>query len=541
MLLWASLALAAPRVAVVDLQNRTGDPSLDGAGAGVSGVLLSKLVQVDSLEVVERDRLEAVLGELGLAKSGAVDPATAAKAGKLLGATHLVTGDVSSVKLPTVSIALRVVEVQTGKVVVATDVVGQVGAQGEEFFVLVDDVALRIVDALEVQLGARDRIELSQVQVEKLQTIGLYGRALQALDRGEKDTARALLTQALTVEPGFRLAEDTLKAIATEIAETRAEMADAAVTRVRTLWDTLEKATTGTLPAAPSPEQLADAALRARMRLVRGDLEGYLTLENERITKTTQAHVDAAGPFDTRVRTLVTDSDVRSRSMREILLPPVKVRQQMVAVLLLLGRKEAAAGMIIDLYQHPGPLHALYDRAPHPADLARRNGLVDLAVVARRQLWEQAKRTGRTNDIDTALRQLDDAVKDAQSDHAARARWDTLAKQLVGKADLRLVGEETAALRGLQNDPSAAVAAHRAFLARTKAGFYDGVRGTPAWGALVDAWVDAGTRPWNEPWFADQQLALALTTWDLDPPADEEARTRRSERIRSRITGAYGK
>src|SRR5690606_1332962 len=108
--LWPSLAWAGPRVAVLDLDNLTGDARFDGAGPGVAAVLTTKLARVQAIEVVERQRLSAVQGEIALGSSGAVDPATAARAGALLGADYLVTGALFTVQLPAVAVDLRVID-----------------------------------------------------------------------------------------------------------------------------------------------------------------------------------------------------------------------------------------------------------------------------------------------------------------------------------------------------------------------------------------------------------------------------------------------
>lgn len=232
-LLAVALAFGAPRLAVMDMSNRTGDASLDGAGAGLSSVLVSKLLLVDGLEVVERERLASVFAELKLAKEGALDPATAARAGKLLGATHIVTGDLVSARLPALALTLRVVEVETGRVLAATDVRGEVGERGEEFFVLVDETTAALISAMSIQLGARDRIEVGQVAVKGLGAVEAYGRAVTALDRGDRPAAEKALQEALALEPGFRLAEGALARVTAEVAAARQGYANEAVTSAR--------------------------------------------------------------------------------------------------------------------------------------------------------------------------------------------------------------------------------------------------------------------------------------------------------------------
>ena len=53
--------------------------------------------------VIERDKLALVLKEQGLAQTGAVDPATAAKVGKILGVKYIVMGGVDKFKIDNTS------------------------------------------------------------------------------------------------------------------------------------------------------------------------------------------------------------------------------------------------------------------------------------------------------------------------------------------------------------------------------------------------------------------------------------------------------
>ncbi|MFZ5476448.1 MAG: CsgG/HfaB family protein [Myxococcota bacterium] len=537
---WVALALAAPRVAVMDLQNRTGDASLDGAGAGVAGVLLSKLVRVDTLEVVERDRLEDVLGEIALGKSGVVDPATVAKAGKVLGATHLVLGEIVSVKLPTVAIALRIVEVQSGKVVAATDVVGEVGADGGEFFVLVDDAAFRIVDALQVQLGAKDRIELGQVEVQRLATVKAYGDALRALDRGDAAAAQARLSEALAVEPGFRLAEDALAKVAAEVAAARKGYAHAAITRVHAAWEAVEKAVAVELPASPATRDLAIAAVRARMKLVRGDLDGYLKLEEARVARTTEAHVKEG--LHGAVGELVTDDYVRNRTLSDLQVRPWEVRLQMAEVLLLLGRKDAAAAAVVANYQRPGPLLSPTSRPRDPGEWGARKGLADLAVLGARQALQQARLRGREGAVRDALRDLEAAVEEATEAREARARWDAVAARLAKeKASTSLLDAERNALTAPTDDVSLALAGYRAFRARVDGGYYAAVRDTSAFRELAERWRNVASGAWDRPWFVDQRLGVLLEHQATVPARDAEDEERRRKAVEDFVTGAYGR
>ena len=113
------VAFALPTLAIADLTNDTGDPTFDAAGKGVASVLITKFSRLEGIQIVERERLQEVVAEIELGKSGVVDPKTAAKAGKVVGAQYVVLGSIFSVKLPSVSVSLRVVNVETGTTSVA--------------------------------------------------------------------------------------------------------------------------------------------------------------------------------------------------------------------------------------------------------------------------------------------------------------------------------------------------------------------------------------------------------------------------------------
>ncbi len=179
--LLASIVSATPSVAILDLDNATGDPAYDGAGAGIAGLLVTRFSRSDALSVVERDALQDVLREQRLSTSGAVDPATASRAGKLIGARYVVTGELFSVQLPALSVNLRVVDTQTAEVVAAHEVNGQVGDEGQQFFTLIDELSDELLAILDVTLPAGERAGWSALEHRELDAVIAYGRKLAAI------------------------------------------------------------------------------------------------------------------------------------------------------------------------------------------------------------------------------------------------------------------------------------------------------------------------------------------------------------------------
>lgn len=80
----------ASRLAVTDFQ----DPAARGMGPAIGNVLVSHLASQGFYQMVERDRIQAVMKEHALNLTGAVDPATVRELGGLLGVDAIVTGEV---------------------------------------------------------------------------------------------------------------------------------------------------------------------------------------------------------------------------------------------------------------------------------------------------------------------------------------------------------------------------------------------------------------------------------------------------------------
>jgi curli biogenesis system outer membrane secretion channel CsgG len=64
-------------------------------GTGMAEMMMTALVESGQFRVLERQEIDGVIGEQDLGDSGRVDPATAAKIGKILGAQYLLYGTVN--------------------------------------------------------------------------------------------------------------------------------------------------------------------------------------------------------------------------------------------------------------------------------------------------------------------------------------------------------------------------------------------------------------------------------------------------------------
>src|SRR5262245_52889795 len=105
-----------PVVAVLNFDNNSfgkdrGD--FDGLGKGIADLLINDMAVNQTMRLVEREHLQTVLVEQGLAKSGSLDQATAVRLGKILGAQYMITGGFISDSKGTLVLTSHVINVET--------------------------------------------------------------------------------------------------------------------------------------------------------------------------------------------------------------------------------------------------------------------------------------------------------------------------------------------------------------------------------------------------------------------------------------------
>jgi TolB-like protein len=204
---------ARPTVAVLYFDYSGKNADLAVLKKGLAQMLISDLSALDGVRLVERDRLEEILAELKLAQSGKIDPSTAAKVGKLLGARYMVLGGYFDL-MDTLRADARVVEVETGKVLQSTGATGK----PQDFLGVEQTLSAgigKILAAKATVAAIADEPPSKPTKSAappkppaqlKTKTALRYSRALDAKDRGDKATAKKELAEVVKEQPDFRLA-----------------------------------------------------------------------------------------------------------------------------------------------------------------------------------------------------------------------------------------------------------------------------------------------------------------------------------------------
>ena len=189
-------------VGVFTLTYQGDDARYEPLGRGLSELLSIDLAKVEQLTVVERQRLQAVVDELQLVERGLIDPGTAPRVGRLLGAGTILGGTVNvsgreNVQMDVIS--LDVVSDRDLPDAQESDVL-------DNLFRLEKAMAFRLIEeTLEIQLTPEERAAIdTPPPTQNLQAFLAYSRGLQQEDAGDFSGAARSFQQAASFDANFR-------------------------------------------------------------------------------------------------------------------------------------------------------------------------------------------------------------------------------------------------------------------------------------------------------------------------------------------------
>ncbi|MCO4764046.1 MAG: hypothetical protein KC502_21225, partial [Myxococcales bacterium] len=217
--LMASQATALPmRIAVLEFANASSDKGLQSLGKGLQSMLTTDLSKVRALSLIERGRLQAILAEQKLGASGHVDTKTAARIGKLAGASHLLAGTYT-VHGAKMRLDGRLFAVEGGRVLLAEAITGEKDA----FFELEKSLVRKLIKTLGVKLKPKERAGISRIHTADFAAFKRFSGGVAHFDAKRYEKALAAMRAAMKIDAEFKLARVTLGQYEQVIARIRAK------------------------------------------------------------------------------------------------------------------------------------------------------------------------------------------------------------------------------------------------------------------------------------------------------------------------------
>jgi TolB-like protein len=201
----------------------------DGLGKGIADLLISDMASNPSMRIVERDRIQSILQEQALVRSKSIDPQTAVKLGKLLGAAYLVTGGFMSDGKGTLLVTSRVISVETGAITNPL----KLESKGDDVLGLIGQLSSRLNSELKLPALPRQSGDVGPKKADResgrqvaqatpgkpqkldVKTALLYSKALDEQDSGNTRKAAELYRAVLQKFPDFGPAQQKLAKVQT--------------------------------------------------------------------------------------------------------------------------------------------------------------------------------------------------------------------------------------------------------------------------------------------------------------------------------------
>ena len=236
-------------VAISYFDNTSGLEQYNPLSKGLADMLITDLSNVKSIQIVEREKLESLLKEIDLGEGKFIDPNTAQKLGKGLGAGYMLTGSYLIIG-ETMRIDARLVDVGTGEIAMAEEITGEKNT----FFELEKDLVNKLVATLNLGLSKSEERRIKKVQTESFESFSAYSSSLDALDNGRYEESVEHLKKAVEYDEDFEIAWDRLDDLQEKLDK---------LVKARSL--NLTAATIETIDKAFSTRNQADVEMMLRM------------------------------------------------------------------------------------------------------------------------------------------------------------------------------------------------------------------------------------------------------------------------------------
>ena len=173
---------------------------------GFSEMVSIDLAKVKSLTVLERIRIQAVLDELKFSQSPLVDQATAPRAGKLLKAGTIVSGDFDITGDKEFKINLGSWDVRTSERKSWVNESGKL----QDLFTIQKEIVFAFLQKNGIELTQKEKESIAYIPTQNLQAFLSYSKGLLQEDAGNFNEAASFFQRAVETDPHFNISKAKL-------------------------------------------------------------------------------------------------------------------------------------------------------------------------------------------------------------------------------------------------------------------------------------------------------------------------------------------
>ncbi len=165
---------------------------------GLADFFSYDFAKISSFLVIERDKIEFILKEIELQKSGAVDKTTAVKVGKILGAQFMIFGSITQLDSKNTRMVVRVVSVETSEIIAQADREGK-----PEYSKMEKELVKELSGSLDVTLDKETLELIDKGGTDSFDATSHYSLGLEYMDKYDYKQAYDHFKQAYELDNSF--------------------------------------------------------------------------------------------------------------------------------------------------------------------------------------------------------------------------------------------------------------------------------------------------------------------------------------------------
>lgn len=173
---------------------------------GLAEIMITELSKVQSLRLVERQKINSLIQEMQLSQSGIISEDAGVQVGKLLGANFLVFGSFMISFNNQIRVDIRIVEVETGVTIKAEGVTDKI----DKLFDILKKLNEKITKDLNIKLTKQEKESLTETN-SSLNVISYFSKGLEYEELNKKGDAKKIYMKILEKNPDFEPAKKRLK------------------------------------------------------------------------------------------------------------------------------------------------------------------------------------------------------------------------------------------------------------------------------------------------------------------------------------------
>ena len=194
-------------IAVLNFRNLGGNAGFDPLAKGLADMVITDLSQVKTLNVIERQRMQALMEEMGLGQTGLVNEQTAPRVGQLLGVKNVLQGSFLDLAGGRLRLDANIADAGAR----AALPVGEISGELARFFRLEKNLVFKVIEELGITLTEAEEKAILTIPTENLLAFLAYSRGLEARDRGDLAGAQKEFQEAIKIDPKFSNAQTQLE------------------------------------------------------------------------------------------------------------------------------------------------------------------------------------------------------------------------------------------------------------------------------------------------------------------------------------------